>query len=89
MWNEGLFGRGPDRPPLMRKSFVGCQDGVLYIGCRNRADASPNELWLLARGPGLVWGLWQNPQTGIERVGRAPGDWLPNPAGYYCLRRES
>ena len=62
---------------------------MLYIGCHNCADAPPNELRLLAQTPDLVWGLWENPQTGIDRVGRAPGDWLPNPAGYFCLRRES
>jgi hypothetical protein len=74
---------------LDRREEAEVEDGVLYIGCRNCADASPNELRLLAQNPGLVWGLWENPQTGIDRVGRAPGDWLPNPAGYFFLRRES
>jgi hypothetical protein len=74
---------------LHRAEEVEVEGNVLYLGCRDCMDASPDELRLLAQAPGLVWGLWENPQSGNVRVARGPDDWLPNPAGYYCMRRES
>jgi hypothetical protein len=66
---------------LGRSEEAEVEDGVLFLGCRLCMDASPDELRLLARTPERVWWLWENPQSGIERVADSPGNWLPNPAG--------
>src|SRR2546428_4869446 len=39
--------------------------GVLYVGCRDCTDASPDYLHIAAVGPRGFWGTWQNLQTGI------------------------
>jgi hypothetical protein len=83
----GTFSSSADTLGRVEEAEV--EGDVLYLGCRNCADASPNELRLLAYSPGLIWGLWENRQSGDVRVARGPGDWLPNPAGYFCLRREA
>ena len=73
--------------PLRRVEDAEVEDGVLYIGCRRCMDASPGELRLLATTPTVVWGLWYNPQSGLESVTDSLGKPLPNPAGHFCMRR--
>lgn len=63
------------------------EGGVLYLGCRRCADASPDELRLIAATTTAVWGTWYNPQTGIDRAMDSLGQPLPNPAGHFCMRR--
>ena len=72
---------------LGRAEEAEVEDGVLFLGCRECTDASPDVLRLLAQTPAQVWGLWENPQSGIEHVADSARNWLPNPAGHFCLRR--
>jgi hypothetical protein len=63
------------------------ENGVLFLGCRNCMDGSPYQLRLVAQTPDEVWGLWENPETGFEQLTDSAGHLIPNPAGYFCLRR--
>jgi hypothetical protein len=73
--------------PMRRVEEAELEDGVLFLGCRRCMDGSPYQLRLLAQTPTIVWGLWENPQSGFERLADSAGNELPNPAGYFCLRR--
>jgi hypothetical protein len=81
----GQFRHAHDPVRLVEEAEV--EDGILFLGCRRCADGSPHELRLLAATPTTVWGLWYNPQSGIERVIDSLGNPLPNPAGHFCMRR--
>ena len=81
----GRFRYASDSLRLVEEAEV--EDGVLFVGCRRCMDGSPDELRLLAATPTDVWGLWYNPQSGIERVIDSSGSPLPNPAGHFCMRR--
>lgn len=72
---------------LGRTEEAEVEDGVLYLGCRECMDGSPDRLRPLAQTDAEVWGLWENPQDGFVRVADSAGNWLPNPAGHFCLRR--
>jgi hypothetical protein len=63
------------------------EDGVLFLGCRYCMDGSPDRLRLVAQTPEKVWGIWENPETGFVQLTDSTGHAIPNPAGYFCLRR--
>jgi hypothetical protein len=63
------------------------EDGVLFLGCRHCMDGSPYQLRLVAQTPDKIWGLWENPETGFVQLTDSAGHTIPNPAGYFCLRR--
>jgi hypothetical protein len=81
----GEYRDGGDSLPRVDEAEV--EDGVLFLGCRRCMDGSPYRLRLLAQTSTIVWGLWEDPQSGIERVADSGGQALPNPAGYFCLTR--
>jgi hypothetical protein len=72
---------------LHRAEVAEVEDGMLFLGCRSCMDASPDRLRLLAQTPKQVWGLWENQETGIDRLADSAGKPIPNPAGYFCLKR--
>ena len=61
--------------------------GILYLGCRDCTDASPDELQISAIDAGGFRGKWRNPQTGIVHEADERGRPLPDPAGYFCAVR--
>ena len=62
-------------------------DGILYLGCRDFLDGSPDKLTIGAVSESGFWGWWVNEQSGIARVVDRNGNWAPDPAGYFCARR--
>ena len=64
-------------------------DGVLYLGCRDCTDASPEVLRITAMTERGFFGTWRDYQTGIGRVIYTPiGQRSPAPAGYFCAWRQ-
>ena len=63
------------------------EGATLYVGCRGCNDANPTQYLLIAQTPTLLWGLWENFQTGIDYLAHPDGSRAPNPAGYFCMRR--
>ena len=72
-----------------RRSPVAAEwdDGILYLGCRDCFDGSPDKLTIGAVSENGFWGWWRNDQSGIARVVDRHGKALPDPAGYFCARR--
>ena len=64
--------------------------GVLYVGCRDCTDASPDYLHIAAVGPRGFWGTWQNLQTGIgQAIDGRTHKFLPDPGGFFCAWRDA
>jgi hypothetical protein len=80
---------GSVRWPSIERPDTAEVDGLtLYLGCRDCLDASPDVLTITHVSPRGFWGRWENRQTGIGRAADArTGEWLPNPAGYFCAWR--
>jgi len=66
---------------------VELDDGILYLGCRDCNDGSPDKLRIRAVTENGFWGSWVNDQSGLARVLDRNGALAPNPAGYFCARR--
>lgn len=64
--------------------------GVLYLGCRDCMDGSPDQLRVLGMSRDRVWGTWRDFQTGfavaIDPITKEP---LTEISGRFCAVRES
>jgi hypothetical protein len=80
---------GSVRWPGIERSDTAEVDGLtLYLGCRDCLDASPDILTITHAGSQGFWGQWANRQSGVGRAADPrTGEWLPNPAGYFCAWR--
>ena len=58
--------------------------GILYLGCRDCLDGSPEHLRIEAISDHGFWGRWADYQTGIGHIVDKSGKPLPDPAGYFC-----
>jgi hypothetical protein len=66
---------------------VSIEGGVLYIGCRQCLDASPDHFQIEHVSPIGSWGHWENPLTGLWVIVDSAGRQLPKPSGFYCAIR--
>ena len=63
--------------------------GVLYLGCRDCTDASPEVLRITGVSELGFSGTWRDYQTGIGvLIDTRTGQRSPDPAGYFCAWRE-
>lgn len=62
-------------------------DGILYLGCRDCIDGSPDKLTISAISENGFWGRWRNDQSGFAHVLDSHGQLAPDPAGHFCARR--
>lgn len=69
-------------------SVVEYDAGILYMGCRNCLDGSPDRFRVEQVAATGFWGHWDNPQTGIWRIVDTAGRPLPSPSGIYCAVRD-
>jgi hypothetical protein len=60
---------------------------TLTLGERGGNDARVVEYRLQAHAGDRLWGFWEDRQTGIDRLANAAGDYIANPAGYFCAKR--
>jgi hypothetical protein len=60
---------------------------VLFVGCRECSDASPDALTLFAVGEGGFIGRWLNPSSGIEMVVRQNSRNVLTSPGHFCATR--
>jgi hypothetical protein len=72
------------RPPVSAE----WDDGILYLGCRDCFDGSPDKLTIGAVSEDGFWGWWVNEQSGTVRAVDRHGKLAPDPAGYFCARRD-
>ena len=93
--NRPLAGRSrlikPPPPPDYRNrtDTLTLEAGILYVGCHHGCnDGSPDEFKLMAQTGDMVWGLWHNAQTGLGRLLTRDRKEAPDPAGYFCARRQ-
>jgi hypothetical protein len=82
------------RTDLQLRGEIGSQpaevdDGVLYLGCRDCADASPDVLQVRRVSAAGFWGPWRNFQSGIGIAVDASGARLPDPVGLFCAIRRA
>jgi hypothetical protein len=98
---ERRFGHSP-RPDLQLAGTLLWRDSTswtepaevdesrLYVGCGDCLDGSPEVFEMTHVNPEGFWGRWEDYQTGIVRAAdERTGEWLPNPAGYFCAWREA
>ena len=62
-------------------------EAILYLGCRNCNDASPDRLRIHQITASGFVGRWGNGQTGIARIVYSNGKPAPDPSGYFCAKR--
>lgn len=61
--------------------------GVLFLGCRDCLDASPDVLVIRELTGDGFRGSWRDYQTGLAHVVDERGRMLPDPAGHFCAFR--
>lgn len=71
----------------LRTSPAEVDGGVLFLGCRDCLDASPDVLVIRELTGDGFRGSWRDYQTGLGRVVDQRGRLLPDPAGHFCAFR--
>lgn len=86
-FNLQLLGTWRPRGDSGRAYAAEVDGGVLFLGCRDCLDASPDVLVIRELSGVGFRGSWRDYQTGMARVVDQRGRLLPDPAGYFCAYR--